>query len=68
MQEWENSICGKSIHSDEVDGIRLLTIHKSKGLEYDLSSFLCEWEIEKNDDVLWVALNKRPTLICPWFR
>lgn len=61
LQEWENSICGKSIHSDEVDGIRLLTIHKSKGLEYDNVIIpFCDWEIEKNDDVLWVTPEQTP--------
>ena len=35
LKEWEEELHSKNIQSDEIDGIRLLTIHKSKGLEYD---------------------------------
>ena len=35
LEEWDESLCSKSIHSTEVNGIRLLTVHKSKGLEFD---------------------------------
>src|SRR5574344_2746063 len=35
LEEWENNIHNKSIQSNEIDGIRLISIHKSKGLEFD---------------------------------
>ena len=49
IEEWEDSLSSNTIQSDEVDGIRLITIHKSKGLEYDnvLIPF-CDWGIRKN--------------------
>lgn len=54
LDEWDNSLCSKSIHSDEVNGIRLLTIHKSKGLEYDNVIIpYCDWQIEDRRDILW---------------
>lgn len=55
LDEWEANLCAKSIHSDEQNGIRLLTVHKSKGLEFDhVIMPWCDWEVEKNDDTLWV--------------
>ena len=55
LEEWDNNICGKSIHGTEIDGIRLLTVHKSKGLEFDNVIIpYCDWAIEKSDDILWV--------------
>ncbi|MDD7317884.1 MAG: UvrD-helicase domain-containing protein [Prevotella sp.] len=35
LKEWEENMHSKNIQSDEIEGIRLLTIHKSKGLEFD---------------------------------
>lgn len=35
LKEWDQSICSKTIQADGVEGIRLLTIHSSKGLEFD---------------------------------
>lgn len=56
VEEWESVISSKSIHCDDVDGIRLLTVHKSKGLEFDHVIIpYCDWEIEKSTDVLWVS-------------
>lgn len=61
LDEWASTLGAKSIHSDEVDGIRLLTIHKSKGLEFDNVIIpWCEWDIEKSDEVLWVSPREAP--------
>lgn len=61
LDEWEANLCSKSIHSDEQNGIRLLTIHKSKGLEFDHVIIpWCDWEVEKNDDTLWVEPQVAP--------
>ena len=35
IETWELELHQKTIQSDELHGIRILTIHKSKGLEYD---------------------------------
>lgn len=53
LDAWENDIHQKTIQSEETDGIRLLTIHKSKGLEFQhvLMPF-CDWQLEKSD-LLW---------------
>lgn len=61
LTEWDNVLCSKSIHSDEKNGIRLLTIHKSKGLEFDHVILpWCDWELEKSDDMLWVEPQVEP--------
>ena len=55
IEEWEESLSSNTIQSDEVDGIRLITIHKSKGLEYDnvLIPF-CDWGLEKTvGNTIW---------------
>lgn len=49
LDEWENTLSQKTIQSDEVDGIRIMTIHKSKGLEFDNVIIpFCDWQLEKN--------------------
>lgn len=54
LEEWNSQLCAKSIHSDEVNGIRMLTIHKSKGLEFDNVIIpFCDWKIEDTRDILW---------------
>ena len=34
LKYWEEKLCFKSIPSGEIEGIRILSIHKSKGLEF----------------------------------
>lgn len=50
----EKGIAEKTIPNDSVEGIRILSIHKSKGLEYHtvLMPF-CDWKI-KGEEILWV--------------
>ena len=41
---WDNEICDKSIPAEEVNSVRLMTIHKSKGLEFHTVIIpLCDW-------------------------
>jgi len=48
--EWEETICSKTIQSVATDGIRILSIHKSKGLEFDNVIIpYCDWKLEHND-------------------
>lgn len=61
LDEWDTTLSKKSIHSDDVDGIRLLTIHKSKGLEFDNVIIpWCDWPVEMTGEVLWVNPTKAP--------
>ena len=60
IDEWKESICSKTIQSCETDGIRILSIHKSKGLEFDnvLIPF-CDWRLE-HSDILWCRPAESP--------
>ena len=43
IHHWEENLCSKTIPSGEIEGIRILSIHKSKGLEFPVV-FLCGME------------------------
>lgn len=62
LAEWERAICNKTIQSDESDGIRLISIHKSKGLEFDNVIIpFCDWQMEKTmGNILWCEPKEAP--------
>lgn len=62
VAEWERTIRNKTIQSDETDGIRLISIHKSKGLEFDNVIIpFCDWQLEKSTgNVLWCKPTEAP--------
>ncbi len=60
LQEWEATIHSKSIHSDKTDGIQLISIHKSKGLEFDnVIMPFCDWKMELGD-IIWCSPTEEP--------
>ena len=60
ISEWEESICSKTIQSSEINGIRILSIHKSKGLEFDNVIIpFCDWRLE-HSDILWCQPKESP--------
>ena len=60
LQQWDEDFHKKTIKSDEIDGIRLLTIHKSKGLEFDNVILpFANWKTGGND-MLWCHTDKEP--------
>ena len=57
LQEWDERLSGKAIPSGDVEGIRAMTIHKSKGLEFHTVIIpFCDWDFEKSNmpATLWV--------------
>lgn len=62
LTEWEETICKKTIQSDETNGIRIISIHKSKGLEFDHVIILyCDWMLEMlNDNIIWCQPTEAP--------
>ena len=66
LREWEENIRMKTIQSDGTDGIRIISIHKSKGLEFDhvLLPF-CDWQLEKTGNVLWCYPQEQPFNLLP---
>ena len=62
LTEWDENLSKKSIQSDETNGIRLISIHKSKGLEFDHVIIpYCDWTLEKySDNIIWCKPNEAP--------
>ena len=59
---WEESIHEKTIPSDNKTGIRIISIHKSKGLEYNyVICPFCDWQLEKQSgNILWCQPDEQP--------
>lgn len=48
MSKWDESIGSTTIQSNKLNGIRLISIHKSKGLEFNNVILpFCDWQMEK---------------------
>ena len=62
LSEWDETLCGKTIQSDETEGVRIFSIHKSKGLEYDhVICPFCDWQLEKQSgNILWCQPSEPP--------
>ena len=61
ISEWEKSIHQKSIQANETNGIRLISIHKSKGLEYENVILpYCDWKNEKTNETFWCTPKSSP--------
>ena len=62
LKEWDETLCGKTIQSDETEGVRIVSIHKSKGLEFDyVICPFCDWQLEKQSgNILWCKPGEAP--------
>jgi ATP-dependent exoDNAse (exonuclease V) beta subunit len=62
LNEWNESLYKKTIQSDEANGIRLISIHKSKGLEFDHVIIpFCDWTLEKQTvNIIWCQPQEAP--------
>lgn len=60
LREWDGGLNKKTIQSPETDGLRIVSIHKSKGLEFPhvLIPF-CSWKLELSD-ILWLTPREAP--------
>ena len=73
LNYWDETLSNKAIPSGEIDGIRIFTIHKSKGLQFHtVLAPYCDWDIEKDmrgrnadDDLLWCETHDYPYNILP---
>ena len=59
---WNDTIHEKTIQSDLVNGIRLISIHKSKGLEFDNVIIpFCDWTMEmRMGNTIWCKPDEEP--------
>lgn len=56
---WDERLHEKTIPSGEIEGIRILSIHKSKGLEYHTVLIpFCDWKMENetNSHLIWCSV------------
>lgn len=63
LEHWNDVLSGVSIPAAEVEGLRVLTIHKSKGLQFHTVLLpFCDWPIERDrpDDLLWCEPEEAP--------
>jgi len=65
LKEWDETLCSKTIQSPENHGIRLISIHKSKGLEFPTVIIpFCDWQME-HSDILWCKPDAAPYDMLP---
>lgn len=59
LKSWDESISKKTIETESVNGINMVTIHKSKGLEYD-NVIIADgaWETQLYRNNIWIELNE----------
>lgn len=62
IRYWDETLCSKNIQSDETDGIKLISIHKSKGLEFENVIIpFCDWKLETTrDNTIWCVPTEAP--------
>lgn len=63
IRYWNETLCNKTIPSGEMDGIRILSIHKSKGLEFHTVLIpFCDWKLENetNNQLIWCSSTEAP--------
>lgn len=62
INHWEEKLCNKTIPSGNIEGIRIMSIHKSKGLEFH-TVFLpfCHWKMENEKPFyVWCSPKEAP--------
>ncbi len=58
---WDEDYGNKSIQSDIAEGIRIVSVHKSKGLEFDNVILpFCDWKLELAGNTIWCEPQQKP--------
>lgn len=60
---WDESLYNVAISSTNIEGIQILSIHKSKGLEFHTVLLpFCDWTLEsdRNDQLIWCTPEEAP--------
>lgn len=67
LTAWTDSLHSEKIQADVVNGIRLLSIHKSKGLEFPhVIVPFCDWQIEQPNSMIWCeGISEEPFCMLP---
>ena len=60
LRHWDETLCATTIQSPEINGLRIISIHKSKGLEFPhVIVPFCDWRLE-HSDILWCRPKEEP--------
>ena len=67
LQAWDEKLCEKTIPNGVADGVRIMTMHKSKGLEFHSVIIpSCSWPIKPKDtEVMWCQPKEKPYSLMP---
>ena len=66
LQQWDEKYHKETIHGENVEGVRIISIHKSKGLEFDnVIMPFCNWKLESNNNTIWCTTNEEPFKALP---
>ena len=63
IEFWDKTLCRKTIPGGEIEGIRIFSIHKSKGLEFHTVLIpFCDWKLENetHNQLVWCAPTQAP--------
>lgn len=61
LHAWDDDIAGKTIETADCDGVRIMSIHKSKGLEFrHVILPYCNWSHEPKRQTIWVKPTQEP--------
>ncbi|MBQ7442298.1 MAG: UvrD-helicase domain-containing protein [Bacteroidaceae bacterium] len=62
IEHWDEKLCRQSIPATSREGIRVMSVHKSKGLEFNTVLIpFCSWRFEDNHgDILWTTPQQPP--------
>lgn len=63
IEFWDSKLCNKTIPGGDIEGIRIFSIHKSKGLEFHTVLVpYCDWKLENetNNQLVWCAPDEAP--------
>lgn len=66
LSEWDKNICNITIDTGKSNGVRILTIHKSKGLEFKhVIMPYCNWKFIFKDTLIWAEPTVEPFSLLP---
>jgi len=63
LSYWDETLCTQTIPVGSIDGIRIISIHKSKGLEFHTVLIpYCDWSLENetSDQLVWCKPQEEP--------
>ena len=66
LKAWDEKISSKAIETESVDGVKMMTVHKSKGLEFD-NVIVADgsWPTKLERNTIWVELKEPPLSAVP---